>query len=134
MENYWVIIFFVIAFVINVSRNYQKEQEKAKRRMSQQRPVRSKSSPLPQSQPELKPAPPIVEKSVYTKLEKTALIEESMPEEVLALKRSRELKEKEKAIKLHKAQQAQKETVEKEKIFDLRTAIIQSAILERPYQ
>ncbi|WP_039052771.1 hypothetical protein [Sphingobacterium sp. T2] len=78
--------------------------------------------------------PQIVEKSVYTKLEKTALIEESMPEEVLALKRSRELKEKEKTIKLHKAQQAQKETVEKEKIFDLRTAIIQSAILERPYQ
>ena len=125
MENFIIILVFIGALIYNLYRNFQKEMEKSKSRRPN---VRPQTIPV---EPVQKPI-----KEVKNKEIKKQNIEESyrpeLPAEVLAAQEIRRQNKIEKPIPVIRPQdtKSEKSVVD----FDLRQAVIQSAILERPYQ
>lgn len=125
MENFIIILVFIGALIYNLYRNFQKEMEKSKSRRPNVRPQTIPVEPIQK---------PI--KEVKNKEIKKQNIEESYrPEllaEVLAAQEIRRQNKIEKPIPVIHPQdtKSEKSVVD----FDLRQAVIQSAILERPYQ
>lgn len=125
MENFIIILVFIGALIYNLYRNFQKEMEKSKSRRPNVRPQTIPVEPIQK---------PI--KEVKNKEIKKQNIEEpyrpELPAEVLAAQEIRRQNKIEKPIPVIRPQdtKSEKSVVD----FDLRQAVIQSAILERPYQ
>jgi len=125
MENFIIVLIAIAGLIYNIYKNYQKEVEKSKSRRPN---VRPQSVPVP-------PIQPTVEK-VKRKEIKIKPIErpyqEELPAEVIAAQQRRrqsQLKNPMPAVRI------QEPEIERNVIdFDLRQAVIQAAILERPYK
>lgn len=130
MENFLPVLLIIGGVIYKIYSEYQKEQEKARRRMPQVPP------PTPPVTSEQRPQRTVVEPTMSIPIPvppKKMLRARDMPEEVRKMreKRSAETNSNKKAIV--------KPVVDLEKTegttsFDLREAVIQSAILNRPYQ
>lgn len=126
MENFLPALLIIGGVIYKIYSEYQKEQEKARRR----RPNIPAGVPIPIPVQTKTPPKPAVAKPLPTiphqKFENTAL-----PDEVKKIQTQREQRKQSKIeIETPKLQVITEPTVS----FDLRQAIIQSAILERPYQ
>ena len=131
MENFLVVILFVGSIVYKIYTNYKKEMEKSAKRIPNQQ-----ARPIPPIPREIKIEP-------YKQNYKTEEVKQYnqtqtdyIPEEVARLKQQKMVKQKEerKSNKLRIEKDTRKEENELAYNFDLREAIIQSTILERPYK
>lgn len=125
MENSLVVLIIIASVIYKIYTNYKKEVEKTK-----QRNYRKKPNPTPVYIPE-----PIQQKqnvnSPYA--DETYVYSnqlETVPDEV---KRITELKKQNQSLGTIKVEDENKNS-QKRYPFDLRQAILQSAILERPYK
>lgn len=140
MEQYIPIIIAVIAFAYKAYSNFQKEQEKARKRNPRQQAA------APESRPSETVYDKYPEPVLQTPVEKTdyqpqALTPEYgsftgfLSEEELARKKRKEKqlaeKSRKSAIALDKLKN---DALEETPAFDLRDAVIKAAILERPYR
>lgn len=131
MENFLVVILFVGSIVYKIYTNYKKEMEKSAKRIPNQQ-----ARPIP-------PIPREIKIDPYKQNYKTEEVKkynqtqtDYIPEEVARLKQQKMVKQKEerKSNKLRIEKDTRKEENELAYNFDLREAIIQSTILERPYK
>ena len=131
MENILPALLIIVGVIYKIYTEYQKEQEKARRRMPQvphTQPLPTDEYVQPTLSEPLKPTPvpalpPIAERI------------ESIPEEWRPINYNRMLEKedkKEKIITVNPVVDLEEE-VEGTLSFDLREAVIQSAILERPH-
>lgn len=125
MENFIIVLIAIAGLIYNVYKNYQKEMEKSKSRRPN---VRPQSTAVP-------PIKPTIDK-VKRKETKIKPIErpyqEQLPAEVIAAQQRRrqsQIKNPIPAVRIQEAE-IERNTVD----FDLRKAVIQAAILERPYK
>jgi len=132
MEN--IIGFLLIAggVIYKIYTEYAKEQEKAAKR-NLKKPVDNQQSAPPayQSAPAQKPSRPIVPTVQHTKVARQKLVQQEIPEEVIRARKARELDRRKKPIEALAVQNIEEEQDQKIN-FDLRKAVIQAAILERP--
>ncbi len=123
MENLIPALIIIGSIVYKIYSEYQKEQEKARHRKIGQPPV---PAPVQQHVP-ASPLPELPKQQKPTPLKKKPVYQEVIPEEVNRMRLTK--KEPKKAISnIQKSENSNKPT------FDLREAVIQSAILNRPYQ
>jgi len=130
MENFLPALLIIGGVIYKIYSEYQKEQEKARRRMPQTPP-----STQPQEVFEQRPQPPVIEPTISLPIP-------AIPKEEYARNMAVEVrKAKEKAqTAVNRATKTAPRVVtidsEKEETasFNLREAVIQSAILHRPYQ
>ncbi|WP_159636776.1 hypothetical protein [Sphingobacterium composti Ten et al. 2007 non Yoo et al. 2007] len=126
MENFIIVLIAIGGLIYNVYKNYQKEMEKSKSR----RPNVS-----PQSIPPIAPYETI-DRSKQKNAQKVntheKTYEEELPEEVIAAQQRRRQSQVKNPIP---ALRIQEQHEDKNGInFDLRQAVIQAAILDRPYK
>ncbi len=125
MENFIVVLISVGFVIYNIYRNFQKEVEKSKSRRPNVRPqtvpVETYKQPLEKVKHKEEKKQKI--KSVYAP---------ELPAEVIAAQERRRQSKIEKPIPLKRIQEVEQEKSGVE--FDLRQAVIQSAILDRPYK
>ncbi|MBD1429244.1 hypothetical protein [Sphingobacterium litopenaei] len=125
MENFIVVLISVGFVIYNIYRNFQKEVEKSKSRRPTVRPqtvpVETYKQPLEKVKHKEEKKQKI--KSVYAP---------ELPAEVIAAQERRRQSKIEKPIPLKRIQEVEQEKSGVE--FDLRQAVIQSAILDRPYK
>ncbi|MCA5006852.1 hypothetical protein [Sphingobacterium bovistauri] len=122
MENFIIVLISIGALLYNLYKNYMKEMEKSKSRKPNMRtqPIPTEIN-IPQSE-KIRKKPKQKDFSYYT----------DVPTEVLTAQESRRVQN----LTAPKTDiQSQELKDEKNEIdFDLRKAIIQAAILERPYK
>ena len=125
MENFIVVLISVGFVIYNIYRNFQKEVEKSKSRRPNVRPqtvpVETYNQPLEK----------VKHKEVKKQKIESVYVPE-LPAEVIAAQERRRQSKIEKHIALKRIQEVEQEKTGIE--FDLRQAVIQSAILERPYK
>ncbi|MFD1769686.1 hypothetical protein [Sphingobacterium suaedae] len=126
MENFLPALLIIGGVIYKIYSEFQKEQEKARRRQPHiPVPVpppapqtKTVAAPLPP-----KPAPPVIAKRKEERVN-------DYPEEVQQI---REKRKAEKKTKTGSVQIQLEETESNATVFDLRQAVIQSAILHRPH-
>ncbi|WP_437922289.1 hypothetical protein [Sphingobacterium sp. LRF_L2] len=127
MENFLPVLLIVGGAIYKIYSEYKKEQEKARHRkpnIPPTPPVTTIPPPVMRETMKAKPAIPVVKKQSNTKVD-------LYPEEVA---RVREQKKTTKSQHKEVPSLELEVLKEQEMAFDLRQAIIQSAILERPYK
>ncbi|MBD1434102.1 hypothetical protein H8B06_14790 [Sphingobacterium sp. DN00404] len=126
MENFLPALLIIGGVIYKIYTEYQKEQEKARRRMPQVPP------PTPPVTSEQRPEPNVIEPtvSIPTPINKTERLRD-IPKEVKKItdERLAEANRKKAAMKVVPEMEEEDDVVP----FDLRKAVIQSAILNRPY-
>ncbi|MGJ1363977.1 hypothetical protein ACR78F_17820 [Sphingobacterium spiritivorum] len=131
MEQLFPLLIGLAVFAYKIYENFNKQKKEAEQRMRQQkRPVQQQYSPQPV--PATPPPPPVVKKEKYSTMSHQKAVHDSneVPAEVLKLREERErLKSNKKQHDPLPASGSKKENI----VFDLRQAVIQQAILERPY-
>lgn len=150
MENIFIVLAIVASVIYKFYTNYKEEMEKAAKRKQQAPPVPQGPVPIPQQDPRQSrpiPPPPSTPRSpnTYTPeirkpverrppMTRPAIpISKEIPDEVSQAQRLRAEREQKKALELVVEEEISP-VAEQEFEFDLRTAVIQSAILDRPYQ
>lgn len=129
MENFLPALLIIAGVIYKIYSEYQKEQEKARRRMPQVPPP---TPPVPSEQ-QRTVIEPTMSVPIPAPIKKTERVL-PMPEEVKKIQEKRlEKANSDKKIIVKPVVNLEKET-EGITSFDLRAAIIQSAILNRPYQ
>lgn len=134
MENLLVVLIFVASIIYKIYVNFKKEMEKSAQR-TPQRPNTHKSTVQPSLEqqkkipPFLQPINPSTSKETTSDFVTKSKAVQEIPEEVQRIKESRKIKES--AVS---ASYNQEKNAAKSYPFDLREAIIQAAILERPYK
>lgn len=125
MENFIIVLISIGALLYNLYKNYQKEIEKSKSRTPNRRP-----QPIPEviNIPASERIKPVVTKELPKEYNYTSEI----PAEVLAAQERRRVQNLTSPKITPKIQEL--EIVKNEIDFDLRKAVIQSIILERPYK
>lgn len=127
MENFLIVIIFIGSILYKVYTNYKKEMEKTKKRNPQQRPIPSATSYNPPVEREYYPSNNRTIPSDFQV--KTNYADNSIPDEV------RRITDAKKTAKLKTlVLKTEQENIQKPIEFDLRQAVIQSIILERPYK
>ena len=124
MENYFIVLISIGFVLYNLYKNYQKEMEKSRSR---------KPNVRPQTIPSENNIPPKQKvKTKEIKFKQKEVVVSEIPTEVLAAQQRRKSYHAKKpiAIKPPLAIDVEKSDFE----FDLRRAVIQSVILERPYK
>ncbi|HLS38309.1 MAG TPA: hypothetical protein VK023_08555 [Sphingobacterium bovisgrunnientis] len=125
MENFIIVLIAIGGLIYNVYKNYQKEMEKSKSRRPNVRPQPTPSPPIQQTIEKVK------RQETYTApFERT--YQEEIPAEVIAAqqrRRQNQIKNPLPTLRIEE-KQTEKNVVD----FDLRQAVIQAAILERPYK
>ncbi|MFZ4261748.1 hypothetical protein ACFRAE_06880 [Sphingobacterium sp. HJSM2_6] len=138
MENILGVLLVIGGILYKIYESYKEEQEKAKERMEKLKKQQKQSGTRTEA-PRFEKTPTIPEIS-YQQFErkeqvKPIAIQETVPDEVVLMQHRR--LEKARIEKQQKAQALQKrpqvQDIETE-TFDLRKAIIQQVILERPYK
>ncbi|EFK58986.1 hypothetical protein ACFU8T_15375 [Sphingobacterium spiritivorum] len=132
MEQLFPLLIGLAVFAYKIYENFNKQKKEAEQRMRQQkRPVQQQHKPQPV--PATPPHPPVVKKEKYSTMSHQKVVRESneVPAEVLKLREERERLKSDKKIQVPIPVSASKE---EKVVFDLRQAVIQQAILERPYQ
>lgn len=135
MENFLIIIIIIGAVIYKIYSTYKEEVEKAKKRNPQARPtVTEENYTQPNSKKEKKMSFPTVQRFPTENIKQQYNYEspnapEVLPEEV---RRARIAKKNVKPVIIPKLkiESNQKQPIE----FNLRQAVIQSIILERPYK
>lgn len=124
MENFLIVIIFIGSIIYKVYKNYKEEAEKAKNRNPQRRPAPSIPSQSTSVEQEYFPTnsrtrkPKVNAEPAYQNI--------TLPEEVVKVKESKKT-----IIKpLVRESEEKNQPIQ----FDLRQAVIQSIILERPYK
>lgn len=152
MENPFGIVLLVVAGIIyKIYESYKEEQAKAKKRLEdlkrQQQTVTDYPEFEPKRQPDRRPAPVIKEErrpapvireerkpKPVNKVENYVDYQE-LPDEVKRLQTQNQQRRNENLKgKLKRLEPVQVEELDKNEHFDLRKAVIQQAILNRPYQ
>lgn len=130
MENLVVVLLFVGSIVYKIYTNYKEEMEKSAKRGPQRPPIAKQQSPATVVKPQqYNPTPPPIPQpnipqTAPSFVTKSNTIQE-IPDEV---QRIRESRKKNPKLDLEEVEEKQEPIA-----FDLRQAVIQSAILERPY-
>ncbi len=127
MENFLPALLIIGGIIYKIYTEYQKEQEKARRRMPQVPP------PTPPVTYEQQPKPIVIEPTTFIPIPtKKAERLRDIPKEVKKTTDGRlaEANRKKAAMKVVPEIEEEDDVVP----FDLRQAVIQSAILNRPYQ
>ncbi len=136
MENILVVLVIIGSIIYKMYTGYKEEMEKAAKRKQQQRPpmpVQTQQHPQPQVAPPRPTARPVqipVPSTPKKKIPPVVQYEKEIPSEVKRIQQSR-------SERAYKKVEIPEEMDKKEKqpfAFDLRQAVIQSAILERPYK
>ncbi|NGM60506.1 hypothetical protein G5B30_01130 [Sphingobacterium sp. SGG-5] len=142
MENILVVLVIIGSIIYKMYTGYKEEMEKAAKRKQQQRPpvpTPTQQHPRPQvqqSRPQVVPPRPITppaQVSVPPAPKRAPTVvsyEGEIPSEVKRVQRQKS----DRALKNVTVLEEKKETEKKPFEFDLRQAVIQSAILERPYK
>lgn len=132
MENFLIVIVLIGSIIYKIYSNYKKEMENAKKRNPKQKPVIfSEPIDYPIEKVKTKAQKFLKTNEIVKEIaSKTKYQEEIIPDEVRIVTEYRQQTNK-KNISLP----IEEENIETEKIsFDLRQAVIQAAILERPYK
>jgi len=135
MENIFIVLAIIGSVVYKIYTSYKEEMEKAAKRRQSVPPV-PRSVPPQQGVPETSrrhtpvPTPPPVVSSKPMPVKKVPpVVPYEVPKEVKKVQQARVERE------TRKIKQAQEHPSDTERFhFDLRQAVIQSAILERPYK
>lgn len=143
MENPFGIVLLVVAGIIyKIYQSYKEEQAKAKKRLEELKRKHQTVTDYPEfeqkKQPERRPAPVIREErrpaQVIREERKPEPVSE-LPDEVKRLQTQNQQRRNENLKgKLKRLEPVQVEELDKNEHFDLRQAVIQQAILNRPYQ
>lgn len=136
MENFLPFLLIVAGVVYKIYTEYKKEQDKAVKRNVNRPvspPVQQRQGPKPVIVPPVQKREQIPVKSQKPIQRPTVVqrpVKEEIPQEVLRLRKAKEV------ARTKQAQQLVVIDPEEEKAFefDLRNAVIQAAILERPYR
>lgn len=124
MENSLIILIFIASIIYKLYSNYKEEMEKSKKRNLQNRPL----APIENIPPV--EAPP-TSRATYTEIPK---VTETQSKPDLTSSSSNLNLERQNKVAI-KSLSTNKKEIETEIVdFDLRQAVIQSAILERPYK
>jgi len=136
MENFLPALLIIAGVIYKIYTEFQKEQEKARQRMPRQGNPPPPTYPVPSGQ-QYPPQPIVIEPTVTTPIpvpeppKKVAYVPD-VPKEVLQA-RTRRIEEDKRRKDLKAVEDLERETEEAPE-FDLREAVIQSAVLNRPYQ
>lgn len=131
MENLLIVLVFVGSIVYKIYSNYKEEMEKAAKRKPQHPTLPQNVEPKTIAKPYQQPSipPPIPKKSTTMSqrefVTKSNIVQDT-PEEVQRIKQNRKTQSKPLTEKVV----GENQTIQ----FDLRQAVIQAAILERPYR
>lgn len=134
MENLLIVLVAIGGFVYKIYSNYKEEMEKAKKRKATMAPIPPVEIPKPKAARQKPTIPPPIPTPAtsYKKLTKTVEKKEmstfDFPEEVRRIREQKNQRIPPLALEVQEEEKAA--PVE----FDLRKAVIQSAILERPYK
>lgn len=131
MENLLIVLVFVASIVYKIYSNYKEEMEKSAKRMPQKQthqqnkgiapPVKS----VPQAQPDTS-IPQIISQKVTNPFVTKSNTIQDIPDEVQRARQNR---------KTNPMERLEDKQLEKQPVtFDLRQAVIQAAILDRPYK
>ncbi|QBR12378.1 hypothetical protein [Sphingobacterium sp. CZ-2] len=153
MENPFGIVLLVVAGIIyKIYQSYKEEQAKAKKRLEELKRKHQTVTDYPEfeqkKQPERRPAPVIREERrpapvIREERRPAPVIREErkpepaseLPDEVKRLQTQNQQRRNENLKgKLKRLEPVQVEELDKNEHFDLRQAVIQQAILNRPYQ
>ncbi|MDR2284263.1 MAG: hypothetical protein LBE37_13685 [Sphingobacterium sp.] len=131
MENLLVVLIFVGSIVYKIYSNYKEEMEKSAKRGPQRPPIAKSQPPSIPAKPYQHtatppPIPAVPARKVQQEFVTKSNIIQDIPEEVQRVKESRK--------KHSKIEVENTEETNKPIAFDLRQAVIQAAILERPYR
>lgn len=127
MENYLIVLIFIGSIIYKVYTNYKDEVEKAKKRQPQRVPMpQTVTNPTSKSVNQgTKPYIPTSSTQYSHMISREATIN-NIPDEVRKVRDSKE--------NTPLATKEEENTNERTIEFDLRQAVIQSIILERPYK
>ncbi|MBE8713692.1 hypothetical protein [Sphingobacterium hungaricum] len=141
MENFLPFLIIAAGAIYKIYTEYKKEQDKAAKR-NLKRPV-APTAPAPPVQQRQAPKPVVVppvqkrenvtvksQKPVQRPKVETRPVTQEIPQEVLRLRRAKELERNKQPQQLVVIDADDEKAFE----FDLRNAVIQAAILERPYR
>ena len=135
MENLLIVLVFVASIVYKIYSNYKEEMAKSAKRNPQRQSHQQNTAPpplspahRPQSTPP--PIPKIVQQQVANPFVTKSNVIQDIPEEVQRAKQNRKVKPIERKDRLDNEEQLERQPVS----FDLRQAVIQAAILDRPYK
>ncbi len=143
MENPFGIVLLVVAGIIyKIYQSYKEEQAKAKKRLEELKRKHQTVTDYPEfeqkKQPERRPAPVIREErrpAPVIREERKPEPASELPDEVKRLQTQNQQRRNENLKgKLKRLEPVQVEELDKNEHFDLRQAVIQQAILNRPYQ
>lgn len=121
MENTYIILIIIASFVYNIYSNYKKEQKKQAQRTPKRVPIPNYTNTT-KSLKKSKSQEKVVINQEY--------VVNDIPEEVLAVQKKRQIQQEPKK-RLEVSNQEQNEYLAD---FDLKRAVINQAILERPYK
>jgi hypothetical protein len=125
MENFIIVLIAIGGLIYNVYKNYQKEMEKSKSRRPN---VRPQPVPAPHNQSTIEKI-----KRKETNIKPVQRVyQEELPAEVIAAQQRRKQSQVKNPMPIVRIKEKESEKNEVE--FDLRKAVIQAAILERPYK
>ncbi|MFD2594136.1 hypothetical protein [Sphingobacterium griseoflavum] len=129
MESFLPVLLIIAGVMYKIYSEYQKEQEKARRRQPQVPPIPPTTAEPVTKMRKAKSIPPPIRKQMPSR--SRVVVEEMVPSEVQQLREKKKvMKEHSKAIPAPKLEVLPEHSLD----FDLRQAVIQSAILERPYR
>jgi len=131
MENFFIVLIFIGSIIYTLYSNYKKEIEKTKKRNPGQKPVvqtDTYTESYKQNIPEWVAKTPPNNTSNQQKTNPNT--ETMMPDEVTRIRESKKMSK----IKVNNIDVEDHATPNHPLEFDLRAAVIQAAILERPYQ
>jgi hypothetical protein len=125
MENFIIVLIAIGGLIYNVYKNYQKEMEKSKSRRPN---VRPQPVPAPRSQPTIEKI-----KRKETNIKPVERVNQGeLPAEVIAAQQRRKQNQVKNPMPAVRIEERGSE--KNEVNFDLRQAVIQAVILERPYK
>lgn len=135
MENLLIVLVFVASIVYKIYSNYKEEMAKSAKRTPQRQPHQQNSdnrplSPAHRQQSTPPPIPKIVQQQAANPFVTKSNIIQDIPEEVQRAKQNRKAKPIERQDRPENEGQLERQPIS----FDLRQAVIQSAILDRPYK
>jgi len=136
MENALVVLVFVVAIIYKIYTNFKKEQAAAAKRSPQYPPAGKTTIDKAKTiYPKATIPPPIAQDPKYNTWDsiEQPTNQAQIPEEVLRIRKQREqqlLQKKKAEVKAAPTSNTEKTNT----TFDLRQAVIQSIILERPYK
>lgn len=128
MENGLIVLIFIASLVYKIYSSYKEEMAKAAKRNPQKRPATVPTIPIP---PTAASTIPSIEKNTYSQENVIRNPFADIPEEVRRVQESKVQQQIKRASKNQPSESSTKDVVPK---FDLRQAVIQSTILERPYK